>query len=165
MQSERISCLHLVGLPSTQAFKQGKLLHHTLGDGNLGVFVGMSKAVGGGSAVGVIGLGSEGFGEEAWTDTVDRVMRVAMAEVSIAPKEFGQIGLTDQDVHRTRFVASTSLLGITSRSRLPKSVQPISVQPPRMSLLILSNSPTCCVLTDHPCSALRRSRNHPQTTT
>ncbi|KAG7530933.1 hypothetical protein FFLO_04711 [Filobasidium floriforme] len=80
MQSERIPCLHLVGLPSTQAFKQGKLLHHTLGDGDLGVFVGMSKAVGGGSAVGVIGLGSDGFEEEGWTETVDRVMRVAMAE-------------------------------------------------------------------------------------
>jgi TPP-dependent 2-oxoacid decarboxylase len=97
MQSERISCLHLVGLPSTQAFKQGKLLHHTLGDGDLGVFVGMSKAVGGASAVGVIGLGSDGFEEEGWTETVDRIMRVAMAEVSIAPLRFGQIELTDED--------------------------------------------------------------------
>lgn len=92
MQSERIPCLHLVGLPSTQAFKQGKLLHHTLGDGDLGVFVGMSKAVGGGSAVGVIGLGPEGFEEEAWTETVDRVMRVAMAEVSTALQESARSG-------------------------------------------------------------------------
>jgi TPP-dependent 2-oxoacid decarboxylase len=97
MQSERIPCLHLVGLPATQAFKQGKLLHHTLGDGDLGVFVGMSKAVGGGSAVGVIGLGSEGFEDEAWTETVDRVMRVAMTEVSTARLRFGQIGLTNED--------------------------------------------------------------------
>jgi TPP-dependent 2-oxoacid decarboxylase len=117
MQSERIPCLHLVGLPATQAFKQGKLLHHTLGDGDLGVFVGMSKAVGGGSAVGVIGLGSEGLEDEAWTETVDRVMRVAMAEVSTPLKEFRQIGMTDQDVPRTRFSASTSIPRITSGPR------------------------------------------------
>jgi hypothetical protein len=118
MQSERIPCLHLVGLPSTQAFKQGKLLHHTLGDGELGVFVGMSKAVGGGSAVGVIGLGSEGFVGEEWTETVDRVMRVAIAEVSRANRESRQIGLTDQDVPRTRFLASTSIPRITSGPRI-----------------------------------------------
>lgn len=114
------------------------------------MFVGMSKAVGGGSAVGVIGLGPEGFEEEGWTDTVDRVMRIAMAEVSIAPKEISPIGLTDQDVLRPRSTASTSILRITSGSRLPKSLQPISVQPPRMSLLILSNSPTApCILITH----------------
>lgn len=52
----------------------------------------MSKAVGGGSAVGVIGLGPEGFEEEAWTETVDRVMRVAMAEVSTALQESARSG-------------------------------------------------------------------------
>lgn len=84
MQSERIPCLHLVGLPSTEAMGgRGKLLHHTLGDGNMRVFERMSREVSGERGVGMIGLGTEGEEDmEGWTETVDRVMRVAIREVS-----------------------------------------------------------------------------------
>ena len=83
MQSERIPCLHLVGLPSTHAMVgEGKLLHHTLGDRRMRVFESMSKEVSGEEGTGVIGLGEEG-----WTDTVDRVIRVALKEVGIGVRD------------------------------------------------------------------------------
>jgi TPP-dependent 2-oxoacid decarboxylase len=96
MQSERIPCLHLVGLPSTLALNEGRLLHHTLADGRMGVFERMSREVG----LGVDGLnrGCEVVGwtgysmkEEGWTEVVDRVIRVALDEVC-----FGRVVMSDK---------------------------------------------------------------------
>lgn len=46
------------------------------------VFESMSKEVSGEEGTGVIGLGEEG-----WTDTVDRVIRVALKEVGIGVRD------------------------------------------------------------------------------
>ncbi|ETS85515.1 Pyruvate decarboxylase [Pestalotiopsis fici W106-1] len=43
--SEMVPVVHIVGCPSTISQRNGMLLHHTLGNGDFGVFAEMSKAV------------------------------------------------------------------------------------------------------------------------
>ena len=86
MQAERIPCLHLVGLPSTLALGEGRLLHHTLGDGRMRVFERMMREVAGvKEGCEVIGMGREEEGRGGWGEVVDRVIRVALNEVGRLP--------------------------------------------------------------------------------
>lgn len=86
MQSERLPSLHVVGLPPRPAFAAHKLLHHTLADGDLDVFVDMSRRIAQGDfATEVIGLvkGSDGEKEdnsEKWTTAVDGLIKTALKE-------------------------------------------------------------------------------------
>ncbi|EPX74468.1 pyruvate decarboxylase [Schizosaccharomyces octosporus yFS286] len=43
--SEHVPIVHIVGMPSTKAQRTGALLHHTLGNGDFGIFVEMNRPV------------------------------------------------------------------------------------------------------------------------
>lgn len=53
-------------------------------------------------------------------------------------------------------IATTGLLGITSGSRLPKSLQPFSAHPARTSSLIVPYSANYPTRTDQPCSVSKQ---------
>ena len=112
--AERLPILHLVGLPSTRLQGSHALLHHTLGNGSFDTFSAMSSHL-----VATVGILKQGT---RWTDEVDRVMGVALTEVSVGTRSTSEARATRAIVRSVR--SESSGARITAR-RAKRELLPV----------------------------------------
>lgn len=137
--AERLPILHLVGLPSTRLQGSHALLHHTLGNGSFDTFAAMSSHLV--ATVGILRQGSR------WTEEVDRVMGVALTEVSSRSKA----NLSHANHSRSANPSTSGYPPISSTSKSPaKALKPLwqvpspsphSLANPSTALPALGSSP------------------------